>query len=117
MLACKASPSRPCVVLLVCLLVVVAAVVVVAGSAPPAEAAFDDNYVAQWGRDGYHLVVRGTEANVTMDQSSGTYVREGSETFAFLSAATKIVRRESDGACVQVPGSGPSVRTAQGSST
>jgi xyloglucan:xyloglucosyl transferase len=55
--------------------VVAAAVVVVAASAPPAEAAFDDNYVAQWGRDGYHLVVRGTEANVTMDQSSGTYVR------------------------------------------
>ncbi|PWZ06944.1 hypothetical protein Zm00014a_024864 [Zea mays] len=78
MLACKASPSRPCVVLLVCLLVVAAAVVVVAASTPPAEAAFDDNYVAQWGRDGYHLVVRGTEANVTMDQSSGAGFRSKS---------------------------------------
>jgi len=48
------------------------------GSAAPVaaaaadEAAFDENYAVQWGADGYHLVIRGTEANITMDQSSGT---------------------------------------------
>jgi xyloglucan:xyloglucosyl transferase len=67
-----ASKACPWAVLVVCLLVAV-----VAGSAPmatAAEAAFDENYVVQWGEDGYHLVIRGTEANITMDQSSGTYV-------------------------------------------
>ena len=67
------------------LLVVRLLVAVVAGSTPvvaAAEAAFDENYVVQWGEDGYHLVIRGTEANITMDQSSGTYVCNVN--FAFL---------------------------------
>ena len=52
--------------------------VAASGSAAPVaaaaadEAAFDENYAVQWGADGYHLVIRGTEANITMDQSSGT---------------------------------------------
>ncbi|EER89499.1 hypothetical protein BDA96_10G119500 [Sorghum bicolor] len=57
-------------------LVICLAAAVVAGSA--AEAAFDENYVVQWGEDGYHLVIRGTEANITMDQSSGAGFRSKS---------------------------------------
>jgi len=45
----------------------------VAAAATEDEAAFDENYAVQWGADGYHLVIRGTEANITMDQSSGPY--------------------------------------------
>jgi xyloglucan:xyloglucosyl transferase len=45
---------------------------VAAAAAAADEAAFDENYAVQWGADGYHLVIRGTEANITMDQSSGT---------------------------------------------
>ena len=54
------------------LLVVVVVLLVAAAGSAAAEAAFDENYAVQWGADGYHLVIRGTEANITMDQSSGT---------------------------------------------
>lgn len=57
------------------LLLVVVLLVAAAGSAA-AEAAFDKNYEVQWGADGYHLVNRGTEANITMDQSSGRCIYE-----------------------------------------
>jgi xyloglucan:xyloglucosyl transferase len=62
-----------CPWLLLRLLVVL--LVAASGSAPVAEAepAFDENYAVQWGADGYHLVIRGTEVNITMDQNSGTY--------------------------------------------
>jgi hypothetical protein len=36
--------------------------------------AFDENYMVQWGADGRHLVDRGTEVDLAMDQNSGTYV-------------------------------------------
>jgi len=55
------------------LLVVVVVLLVAAAGSAAAEAAFDENYAVQWGADGYHLVIRGTEANITMDQSSGPY--------------------------------------------
>ncbi|CAL5037767.1 unnamed protein product [Urochloa decumbens] len=61
--------------------VAVALLLAVAGSTPvaaAAEAAFDKNYVVQWGDDGYHLVIRGTEVNITMDQSSGAGFRSKS---------------------------------------
>ncbi|KAG2605243.1 hypothetical protein PVAP13_4NG106400 [Panicum virgatum] len=48
---------------------------VAAAAAAADEAAFDENYAVQWGADGYHLVIRGTEANITMDQSSGAGFR------------------------------------------
>jgi xyloglucan:xyloglucosyl transferase len=51
-----------------CLLLVVGVLLVAA------EEVFDKNYEVQWGADGYHLVIRGTEANITMDQSSGKFV-------------------------------------------
>jgi xyloglucan:xyloglucosyl transferase len=61
-----------------CLLLVVGVLLVAAaGSATlvvAAEEVFDKNYEVQWGADGYHLVIRGTEANITMDQSSGKFV-------------------------------------------
>ncbi|CAL5043571.1 unnamed protein product [Urochloa decumbens] len=63
------------------LLVAVALLLAVAGSTPvaaEAEAAFDKNYEVQWGDDGYHLVIRGTEVNITMDQSSGAGFRSKS---------------------------------------
>ena len=101
------------------LLVVRLLVAVVAGLAPVAaaeEAAFDENYVVQWGEDGYHLVIRGTEANTTMDQSSGAYVCNVKRDLCVL-AAIKSVSVSDDCACLQVPGSGPSPCTDQGSST
>nr|CAB3470147.1 unnamed protein product [Digitaria exilis] len=54
--------------------------VAVAGSAPVGaeEAAFDENYAVQWGADGYHLVIRDTEVNITMDQNSGAGFRSKS---------------------------------------
>jgi len=66
--------DRPWLLLRLLAVLLVAA----SGSAAPVaaaaadEAAFDENYAVQWGADGYHLGIRGTEANITMDQSSGT---------------------------------------------
>ncbi|PVH48182.1 hypothetical protein PAHAL_4G270700 [Panicum hallii] len=67
-----------CPWLLLRLLVVL--LVAASGSAPVAEAepAFDENYAVQWGADGYHLVIRGTEVNITMDQNSGAGFRSKS---------------------------------------
>lgn len=44
---------------------------------PPAAAAvatvFDDNYVATYGGDGYHLVNQGAQISLTLDKSSGIH--------------------------------------------
>lgn len=57
-------------------LLLVAAIVAVDGLTPTATAAaaFNENYMVEWGADGYHLIDRGTEVNLAMDQSSGTCV-------------------------------------------
>ncbi|KAL5224009.1 hypothetical protein ABZP36_010648 [Zizania latifolia] len=47
------------------------AVANMAAVSPPPPAVFDENYVAVWGGDGYHLVNQGTEIGLTMDRSSG----------------------------------------------
>ncbi|KAF0903189.1 hypothetical protein E2562_025764 [Oryza meyeriana var. granulata] len=41
----------------------------------PAAAVFDDNYVAAYGGDGYHLVNQGAQISLTMDKSSGAGFR------------------------------------------
>ncbi|CAO1947492.1 unnamed protein product [Urochloa humidicola] len=70
--------SKSCPWLL--LLAIVLLVAAVAGSAPvaAAEAVFDKNYVVPWRDHGYHLVIRGNEVNMTMDQSSGAGFRSKS---------------------------------------
>ncbi|CAN6214418.1 unnamed protein product [Urochloa humidicola] len=72
--------SKACPSLLLVAVILLVAAAAVAGSAPvaAAEAAFDKNYEVQWGDDGYHLVIRGTEVNITMDQSSGAGFRSRS---------------------------------------
>jgi xyloglucan:xyloglucosyl transferase len=42
---------------------------------PPAAVAtvFDDNYVATYGGDGYHLVNQGAQISLTLDKSSGIH--------------------------------------------
>ncbi|TVU11873.1 hypothetical protein EJB05_45483 [Eragrostis curvula] len=59
-------------------LLVAAAVAGMTPTAAAAAAAFDENYVVQWGADGRHLVDRGTEVDLAMDQSSGAGFRSKS---------------------------------------
>lgn len=56
------------------LLLAVDSVLPPAPAPPPAVATvFDDNYVATYGGDGYHLVNQGTQISLTLDKSSGIH--------------------------------------------
>ncbi|CAN6178042.1 unnamed protein product [Urochloa humidicola] len=58
-------------------LVVLAAVATLLARAAE-EPAFDDNYEAQYGADGHHLINRGTEVDLILDASSGAGFRSKS---------------------------------------
>ena len=53
------------------LLLLIVLLPAMASTAPASTPAFDENYVAAWGADGYHLVNQGTEIRLAMDKSSG----------------------------------------------
>jgi hypothetical protein len=102
-----ASKVRPWLLLLAVVLLAAGA-----GLTPPAEATplFDENYVKQWG----NLDNQGTEVHFTLDQSSaGTCCVV---TFC-LSATNENQIITLPFVIVQVPASGPSPCTGQGSST
>lgn len=55
-------------------LIAIAVLLLAVDSVPPAVATvFDDNYVATYGGDGYHLVNQGTQISLTLDKSSGIH--------------------------------------------
>ncbi|CAN6201502.1 unnamed protein product [Urochloa humidicola] len=70
--------SKVCPWLLLGVIVVLAGVASFARATTETPPAFDDNYEAQYGADGHHLINRGTEVDLILDRSSGAGFRSKS---------------------------------------